>query len=303
MPAAKILVVEDDPSISTVLEETLKLRHYDVRLANSPEGALAAAAEYSPDLILMDVNLSAEIDGIETAARIREASDVPVCFVTAYSGDETIARAEKAGAVAYLSKPFEVSDVTAMVTMSLANARRMREARRTDGKRDTTAAAARTSAPAQRAVGGEGLEDRVTGLPNRAAAEAMLPEVEGSSGFVTALAVDHVQVLKQRFGTAALERIIISYSQHLAQHLPDGCTLCRWGPTSFVILPPPDVGSEMEREIFRMHSQPMLYHLQLTGRSALLRISSTAALFRSEGPGSLAAQLNQFLGDGLKHTR
>lgn len=292
-----ILVVEDDPAISTVLEETLRLKQYGVRTANSPDTALAAVAEQTPDLVLMDVNLSADIDGIQTVSKMRETADVPVCFITAYSDDDTIARAEAVGPMAYLVKPFEVSDVTAMVTISLANARRMKERIAAATKAAVKAAAAPPPPPA---MGADGFEDKVTGLPNRAAAESMLGELEQSGGFVTALIVDHVQVLKQRFGTAALDRIIVSYSQHLAQLLPEGCTLCRWGTSSFAIVPPAGVGSEMEREILRMHSQPMLYHLQLTGRSALLRVSSTPAVFHGGEPGSLTKALHDHLHEGGK---
>ena len=96
--------------------------------------------------------------------------------------------------------------------------------------------------------------------------------------------MDHVNLLRQRFGSSAVEQILFSYTQHLGQHLPDYCSLARWDSATFVVLPD-QYDSEAQREVARVVASPMLHHLRLPGRSALLRISSTMRVVRAvNGP-------------------
>lgn len=278
-----ILVVEDDLSIATVLEEILTGKQYEVRVANSPTEAFDAIGQQVPDLVLMDVNLGADIDGIETVRRLRnDHEDLPVCFITAYSDDATMARAEEVGPMAYLVKPFEMADVLTMVSISLASARRMRDRLKramqsqpaVPAPAAAAAPAAPPAAPPAPAPSTEHLEDKLTGLPNRRAVEHMIQaRCEEAHFFVALLAVDHIPILRQRFGGAALDQILFSYGQHLGQHLPEQCMLARWDTTHFVVMPR-EAGHDARREASRIVSAPMLYHLRLPGRSALLRVTA-----------------------------
>ncbi len=292
----QILVVEDDPSIATVLEEILTGKDYIVRVANNPAQAIEAVSALLPELVLMDINLSSEIDGIETVKRLRTShEDLPVCFITAFSDEETVNRAEEVGPMAYLVKPFEMADVLTMVNISLASARRMKERmkkmvaaqelaeRRVKEAQAGVAAAVAVSKPAPAVAApvatppklGEEMEDKLTGLPNRRAVERILASWdEDSQNFVAVLSLDHIPLLRQRFGGAALDQILFSYSQHLGQHLPDYCLLGRWETATFVVTPRDGAG-EAQREVARVVSAPMLYHLRLPGRSALLRVSAS----------------------------
>jgi two-component system, response regulator PdtaR len=286
--SAQILVVEDDPSIAAVLEEILTGKDYTVRVANNPEQAIAAVGALLPELVLMDINLSSDIDGIETARRLRnDHEDLPVCFITAFSDDETVNRAEEVGPMAYLVKPFEMADVLTMVSISLSSARRMRDrVKKLVAQGAAPPQAAVTHAPivslsvavaaAPKRSTTEDFEDKLTGLPNRRAVERLVEgwDEDETQKFVAVLTVDHVALLRQRFGGAALDQILFSYSQHLGQHLPDYCLLGRWEAATFVVTPRQG-GSEAQREVARVVSTPMLYHLRLPGRSALLRVSSS----------------------------
>ena len=290
-----ILVVEDDPSIATVLEEILTGKDYSVRVATNPSEAMAAVAAQLPELILMDVNLSSDIDGIETVKQLRlEHEDLPVCFITALSDEATVNRAEETGPMAYLVKPFEMADVLTMVNISLASARRMKER-----MKKAVAAAARPADPAGEhakptlakgpaatptaPAASEVLEDKLTGLPNRLAIEQRIGEWDlDSQNFVAVLSVDHVSILRQRFGGAALDQVLFSYSQHLGQNLPDYCVLGRWDTGTFTVTPR-EGGLEAQREVARIVAAPMLYHLRLPGRSALLRVSATMKLVDPKG--------------------
>ena len=279
-----ILVVEDDASIATVLEEILTGKDYAVRIATNPAEAIAAVAAELPELVLMDINLSSDIDGIETVRQLRvDHEDLPVCFITAFSDEATVNRAEEVGPMAYLVKPFEMADVLTMVNISLASARRMKDrvkkAVAQAGLRAAPPPAAATSAaPKAAAEVTEVLEDKLTGLPNRRAIEQRIDEWElDSQNFVAVLSVDHLAILRQRFGGAALDQVLFSYSQHLGQHLPDYCVLGRWDASTFTVTPK-EGGLEAQREVARVVAVPMLYHLRLPGRSALLRVSATMKL-------------------------
>jgi GGDEF domain-containing protein len=117
--------------------------------------------------------------------------------------------------------------------------------------------------------------DSLTGLPNRDAIERWIEQGEDGGHSAIVLAVDHLPILRKRFGSAALDRILLSYTRHLALHLPDTVQLARWDGPVFLVMPRSEVTVDVGREASRVLSAPMLYHLQLAGRSALLRISCT----------------------------
>lgn len=302
-----ILVVEDDPSIATVIEEILTGKDYQVRVATNPGEAFEAVKALVPELVLMDVNLSSDIDGIETMKRLRDDhEDLPVCFVTAFSDDETVKRAEQLGPMAYLVKPFEMADVLTMVNISLATTRRTRERMRammTAMEERVVAARAAPAAakpkaepaasPSQTA---EVLEDKLTGLPNRRAVEKLIADQETDPQFFAGLlSMDHMPLLRQRFGGAAVDQILFSYSQHLGQHLPEYCLLGRWDAVTFIVTPK-EPGTEAGRELARIVSLPMIYHLRLPGRSALLRVSSSLRVVKADGETPLLDKIAALLG-------
>jgi PleD family two-component response regulator len=292
--SAGILVVEDDPSIAAVLEEILTGKDYSVRVATNPSQALQAVQEKLPELVLMDINLGSDIDGIETVRQLRlKHEDLPVCFITAFSDEETVNRAETVGPIAYLVKPFEMADVLTMVNISLSSSRRMKERleKAVAQAKPAAAAAPAVSSPVGRADAGpagpaaEVLEDKLTGLPNRNAVERLMEAWESEDRYFAAvLGMDHVPLLRQRFGGAALERILFSYSQHLGQHLPGYCLLARWDTNTFVVTPK-NGASEAEREVLRVVSVPMIYHLRMPGRSAMLRITASLKIVKAKAGG------------------
>jgi len=90
MAGSKIMIVEDEAIVSMVLKETLTTFGYDVTgIAYNGYDAIQKAGENRPDLILMDVSLEGDIDGIETAERILALYDIPVIYLSAYSDTDT----------------------------------------------------------------------------------------------------------------------------------------------------------------------------------------------------------------------
>jgi two-component system, OmpR family, response regulator MprA len=108
----RVLVVEDDDEIAQVLQRSLRLDGYDVRIAGDGEAALDQAAAFHPDLVILDLGLP-KLDGIEVARRLRAADDVPILMLTARDDVESRVEGLDSGADDYLVKPFEREELRA----------------------------------------------------------------------------------------------------------------------------------------------------------------------------------------------
>jgi two-component system, OmpR family, response regulator len=108
---AKVLVVDDEASIRALLSATLRLTGFEVRVAGGGREALAAAAEYAPDLVVLDVMMP-DLDGFEVAQRLRSSGQpVPVLFLTARDSVEDRICGLTVGADDYVAKPFSLEEV------------------------------------------------------------------------------------------------------------------------------------------------------------------------------------------------
>lgn len=134
MGNVSLLVVEDEVIIAANLQSKLEDLGYSVlALAHSGEEALEKMAGHHPDLVLMDIQLAGEIDGIETAAHIRERFGIPVIFLTAYADEETLQRAKITEPFGYILKPFTIRELRANIEMALYKyqmERKLRESER-----------------------------------------------------------------------------------------------------------------------------------------------------------------------------
>ena len=120
MTKASVLIVEDEVIISMAMRIRLKKMDYDVpAVARTGEEAVGLALQHRPDVILMDIRLAGEIDGVEAAAQIHRCADLPIIFLTAYSDDDTRARAEATGAAAFINKPFSERELTVALELGL----------------------------------------------------------------------------------------------------------------------------------------------------------------------------------------
>jgi signal transduction histidine kinase len=118
--ATLILVVEDERIVAMHLRQELTKLGYDVvGVVASGKQALEKVSELHPDVLLMDIHIEGEMDGIETAARLPEDLQIPVVFLTAYSEEATLARARAMKPYGYLVKPFAARELHATIQMSL----------------------------------------------------------------------------------------------------------------------------------------------------------------------------------------
>lgn len=108
MPAAKILVVEDEGLTAMELQRKLKFWGYDVpTFAFSRKEAVKKAIDTKPDLILMDIVLKGEGDGIDAVQEIKNELNIPIIYLTAYGDENTLKRADSTEPFDYILKPFE----------------------------------------------------------------------------------------------------------------------------------------------------------------------------------------------------
>ena len=123
-----VLVVENDRTSALVVKNTLTSAGYEVpAIVPSGLGALEAVERHTPDLILMDINLEGDVDGIETAERILQRRHVPIVYLTGDSCQDSIARANKTEPSGYILKPFTPSQLTTSVQLALQRNARHRE--------------------------------------------------------------------------------------------------------------------------------------------------------------------------------
>ncbi|HEY3500933.1 MAG TPA: response regulator [Polyangiaceae bacterium] len=118
---AAILVVEDERIVANDIAESLRKMGYDVvGTAASAEECLRQAAEHHPDLVLMDVRIEGDLDGIETAKRLRTRYGMPIIYLTAYADEETVARACETEPHGYILKPFRTGELRSMIEVALS---------------------------------------------------------------------------------------------------------------------------------------------------------------------------------------
>ena len=120
MSKVKIFIVEDENIVAMHIKHKVESLGYQVTaITPSGEEALEILSESSPDLVLMDIVLKGQMDGIETAKKIREAYEIPVVYLTAYSDENTLRRAKVAEPFGYLIKPFEDRELHSAIEIAL----------------------------------------------------------------------------------------------------------------------------------------------------------------------------------------
>ncbi len=120
MSGEKILLVEDDDVIAKVADWRLKNLGYTVcgRATTSTE-ALDLVVSAMPDLVLMDINIRGDIDGIETARMIKKGFNIPIVYLTSHSDGPTLERAKETKPDGFIIKPFVDNDLRVAIELAL----------------------------------------------------------------------------------------------------------------------------------------------------------------------------------------
>lgn len=153
-----ILIVEDELLIAKNTARKLQKFGYTVaKIVSTGRSAIDFVTQSKPDLILMDIAIKGEIDGIETASKIKNIADIPIIFVTAYANDETLDRAAETGCYGYLIKPYKEKELQATVKMTLSK----------HLEQSTLQQALQSSLNTHSAEYDNIYQDNLTGLPNQ----------------------------------------------------------------------------------------------------------------------------------------
>ncbi|MGH7890340.1 MAG: response regulator, partial [Thermodesulfobacteriota bacterium] len=122
MENARIMIVEDEKIVARDIKNRLKKLGYNVQdIVSSGEDAILKAEETKPDLVLMDIVLKGDIDGIQAAKKIRDRFNIPVIYLTAYSDDGAIERAKLTEPSGYIIKPFQTRELRSSIEIALYN--------------------------------------------------------------------------------------------------------------------------------------------------------------------------------------
>ncbi len=128
---ASILIVEDEEIVAMDIACQIERLGYHVSgTARSGEDACRAAADALPDLVLMDICIEGDVDGVAAAEQIRQNAGIPVVFLTAYSDGKTLERARVAEPYGYIVKPFDQRDLQTAIEIALYKGEADRQVRR-----------------------------------------------------------------------------------------------------------------------------------------------------------------------------
>lgn len=115
-----ILIVEDELLIAKGIQRCLRMHNYpDTHIAITGEKALDKISDIHPDLVLMDIMLKGNMDGIQTAKEIRSLYDIPIIYLTSYSDKETLERAKQTEPYGYILKPFEEKELVSSIEIAI----------------------------------------------------------------------------------------------------------------------------------------------------------------------------------------
>ena len=116
----RILIVEDEGISALYLEAKVQSLGYEsVGITSSGEEAIEKARVARPNRVLMDIKLAGNLDGIEAGDKIQKDLGIPVVYLSAFSDEETIARAKGTAPFGYLTKPFQESALRSTIEMAL----------------------------------------------------------------------------------------------------------------------------------------------------------------------------------------
>ena len=119
--AKKVLIVDDEPQMLSLLSTRLRSESYNVITAVSGEDCLTKAEEEQPDLILLDVLLPG-MSGFEVSKRLKKnprTKDIPIIMVTALIGDEASKKSLESGAIYFVSKPFDTQTLLSEISEAI----------------------------------------------------------------------------------------------------------------------------------------------------------------------------------------
>jgi len=284
MPPAQLLIVEDELLLGKRLARQLQALGYAVAgIVGSGQEALECAETNPPDLILMDIALKGDRDGIETAAQLRERADIPLVYLTAYADEATLARAEATGAYGYLTKPYKERELHATIKLALQTHRQQRQAR-AQTQQDYGQQLQQTEAQLNYLI----RHDGATGLPNRLALSEQLERAVIYRDRQTPLPVlfvlpDRFRRIGESLGQQASDALASVIAERLRACLGGGDLLASPEPNCFAAIANSGQGPQDAAQLARTLIETMHAPFELAEREVFLTASVGIALYPRDG--------------------
>jgi len=246
-PGITLLIVEDELPVAKDLVQKLKTMGYTISAVTlSGRAALAEAHDHPPDLVLMDIAIKGELDGIDTARQIYEQNNLPVIFLTATVDDALLTRAEQCGAYAYFLKPFREQELNATIRLVLRKHQQMRES--------------------------ANFRNTSTGLLNVAYLQETLSKEEARArrgqypmGIIV-VAIDQMELMRETYGAGVESYVLGELGLLLQKTVRTSDLICHYGPNKLLVLLPECslAKTQVLAEKIRMGSYqlPLFYHSQ-----------------------------------------
>ena len=118
----RILIVEDEPIHADRFEMlVLQMNHEVAGICDNAFDALDCFHRTQPDLLLLDINLRGDLDGVQLSERLQQIRSTPIIFVTSLQDDETFARARRTGPVAFILKPFDLLQLQRAMELAISD--------------------------------------------------------------------------------------------------------------------------------------------------------------------------------------
>lgn len=210
-----ILIVDDVPKNLQVIGSHLSNEGYELVMATSGEAALKAVKEEPPDLILLDINMPG-IDGYQVCKKLKaseEYKDIPIIFLTARADKEDLVQGFEAGAVDYVTKPFNKSELIARVKTHIELYKLKQELIRIS------------------------LTDPLTKLENRRSiAKFFDQDIKGA--FILLSDIDNFKSINDTYGHDCGDLVLKTVSKEIKNNLREEDRVGRWGGEEFLIILP-----------------------------------------------------------------
>lgn len=252
MPKTRILVVEDEGIIGLALRISLEKLGYGVSaVAASGEEAVRLAAETEPHLVLMDIRLPGEMDGVETALHLWQHFNLPVVYLTANADDITLQRAKQTHFFGYLLKPFDEQELYATIEMALTKYQGEKQLEQLVAQRTSELAQINqqlqdeiaTRQRVENRLLQSFLYDQLTKLPNRTLLlsylNELLQQVRQDQKYLFTLLqldLDRFKLINDSLGYQAGNQLLVTVARRLEQMMRPGDMVAYLGEDEFAIL-------------------------------------------------------------------
>lgn len=219
MTASRVLVVEDEAIVATDIAGTLRgLGCVVTAVATSGEAAIQAAQAMRPDLVLMDIRLKGEVDGVKAAREIGDRFGIPVIYLTAHADEQTLRRAKVTEPFGYILKPFDERDLRVAVEIALHRHRTQMTLRRL------------------------AVVDELTSLYNRRGFTTLvgqhvkLARRTGTGFWLILIDVDRLKHINDTFGHKEGDRALVTTADILKKTFRESDVIARLGGDEFAVL-------------------------------------------------------------------